>query len=451
MQLYANGARDDKRQTKSARKSEQAPPSPLVVRFVFVSLLLIMVSLAAGCGRWRAIPTPEPITLNFAARSRIADYASLAGQFHQLHPDVNIHLVDVDVFRGRGLDALDTMEIDVVRWGQDYLTTERSNQLLPLDDVILADESFPYQDLYPGALEALQVQGIQRGIPAGLDFAVAYYNAPRFQAAGVTPPTPDWTPDDLLAAAMAVRNTEAASVTATEFTYGFCTVPNSADPIYFTYLFGGRLFDRLPDPIRPILDDPMNIEAIQWYINLHLEYGVAPDPEEIRKYFPRGGIFEAIVRGKCGLWFGQYSDRGGRAWPAEWQGQGVMLPLPRGRAPFGLIQVDGYYILAQSKHRQQAWEWVRFLLDHPEAAGLMLPPLPSQARSPEYVTRVGEEVAAVARRLPSEAMILPTATDPVLAQTVELYLNAVAQALTGDISVEVVLNEAQIQAERLFE
>ncbi len=421
-----------------------------ILRLVPVGLLLAMTLLAIGCGRWRATPTPEPVTLNFAARARIADYATLAGQFHQLHPEVNVHLVDIDVFRGRGLDALDTVEIDVVRWGQDYLTAERLDQLLPLDEIILADEAFPYQDLYPGALEALQVQGVQWGIPAGLDFAVAYYDAPRFQAASVAPPTPDWTPDDLLAAAMAIQNVEAASVTATEFTYGFCTMPDSADPIYFTYLFGGRLFDRLPDPTRPTLDDPANIEAIQWYVNLRLEYGVTPDPDEIRKYFPRGGIFEAIVRGQCGLWFGQYSDRGGRAWPAEWQGQGMMLPLPQGRAPFGLIQVDGYYLLARSKHRKEAWEWIRFLLDHQEAAGLMLPPLQAQARSSEYATRVGEDVAAVAWRLPSEPIILPTEADPVLEQTVALYLSAVTQSLKGDVSVEAALSEAQTQAEELF-
>ncbi len=285
--------------------------------------------------------------------------------------------------------------------------------------------------------------------PAGLDFVVAYYDAQRFKAAGATPPTLNWTQDDFLAAAIAVHHTEGVA-TQDDFAYGFCSLPDSADPIYFTYLFGGRLFDRLPDPTRPTLDDPANIEAVQWYTDLRLAYGVTPDPDEIRKYFPRGRVFEAIVRGKCGLWFGQYSDRGGRVWPVEWQGKGVMLPLPRCRAPFGLIQVDGYYILAQSKHRKEAWDWIRFLLDHQEAAGLMVPPLQSQAHSKEYVARVGEEVAEVARRLPPDAIIFPAAADPVLGQTVELYLGAIAQVIKGDMDVETALSEAQVQAEALF-
>jgi multiple sugar transport system substrate-binding protein len=303
--------------------------------------------------------------------------------------------------------------------------------------------------MYPGALEALRVQGVQWGIPAGLDFVVAYYNAQRFKIAGATPPTPDWTQDDFLAAAVAVHHTEGAA-TRDDFAYGFCSVPDSADPIYLTYLFGGRLFDRLPDPTRPMLDDPANVEAVQWYTDLRLEYGVTPDPDEIRKYFPRGRVFEAVVRGKCGLWFGQYSDRGGRTWPAGWQGEGVMLPLPRYRAPFSAIQVDGYYLLSQSRHRQEAWEWIRFLLDHQEAAGLMLPPVQSQARSEEYAIRVGEDIAAVARQLPRSAIIFPTGADPILGQTVELYLGAITKVLKGDVDVEAALSEAQAQAEALF-
>jgi multiple sugar transport system substrate-binding protein len=413
-------------------------------------LLMALALSTSGCGLGLATPTPtpEPAKLRFAFRKNIADYTALANQFHQVHPDVAVDLVALDT-EGGELRAIDGRDVDVVRWSQDYLTPERVQQTLPVDEIILADDGFPRGDMLKGTMEALQRQGVQWGIPAGLDFVVAYYDAQRFKIAQATPPTPDWTLDDLLAAAIAVNHTEGLSSQA-DFAYGFCSDPESGDPAYFAYLFGGRLFDRMPDPSRPTLNDPANVKAIQWYADLRLKYGVIPDSDEIGKFFPHGRLGEAIVRSKCGLWFGVYSDRGGQAWGYEWQGEGVMLPLPRARAPFGVIYVDGYYILAQSEHRREAWEWVRFLLDHQEAAGLMLPPLQSQARSTQYADRVGKDVAAVARQLPAEAIIMPTDPDPAMGRVMELYLEAVARVIKGDVDAETALNEAQDQAEALF-
>ncbi len=414
-----------------------------------VWLLAIVIALiAVGCGRRRATPTPEPVTLRFAFRQNIADYETLAGQFQQEHPGITIELVPINPIRG-GLKSIEGREIDVLRWSQDFLTPERLDQLVSLDEIILVDETFPHGDMVRGALRTLQHQGVQWGIPAGLDFVVAYYNAPRFDRFGVTPPTADWSLDDFLAAAVAVHNTEGLSGGA-DFTYGFCSEPDQGDPIFFTYLFGGRLFDDLSDPTYPTLDDPANVEAVQWYANLHLQYGVMPDPDELRRYFPRGRIYEAIVRGKCGLWLGRYSDRGGKAWGFEWQSEGVMLPLPRGRASFTLIWVDGYFLFAQSQHRQEAWEWIRFLLDHQAAAGQMAPPLQTQVQSPEYADRVGESVAGIARSLASNPVFVPAVLDPALGDVVDLYTDAVVKVLKGDAEALDALTEAQARAKTLF-
>jgi ABC-type glycerol-3-phosphate transport system substrate-binding protein len=423
-------------------------PSSFVFRRWPMYLLLFIALLLAGCGGGRATPTPEPITINFAVREKIADYQALATDFQLSHPGILINLIDIDIFRGEGIAAIDTMEVDAVRWGTDYLTAERIEQIVPLDEVLEADDKLSGPDLYPGALKALQLQGVQLGVPAGIDFAVGYYNAPRFKNASVTPPAVDWTQDDLLADATAVNSTGDAN--AVNFTYGFCSLPNGADPVYFTYLFGGRLFDGLPEPTAPTFNEPANVEAIQWYTSLRTEYGVTPDPDEIRRAFRRGLLYEAIIRGKCGLWFGQFSDRGGKAWPSEWEAEGVMLPLPRIRAPFALLQVDGYYILEQSKHRKEAWDWVRFLLDHQEAAGFMLPPFQSQTISSEYAGRVGKDVAAVARLLSTTAIVLPAGADPILEQSIALYVGAIDKVLSGEMDVETALNDAQVQAEALF-
>jgi multiple sugar transport system substrate-binding protein len=394
-------------------------------------------------------PTPEPITLRFAFRQNVADYRPLASQFQQLHPGIVIRLVPIEAYERNPLQEIDSQDLDVVRWGQDYLTADRAEQLLPLDEIILGDAGFPRQDMVKGAMEALRYKGVQRGLPAGLDFVVAYYNAERLKISQATPPSPDWNLDDFLALALAINHTEGMTSQA-EFVYGFCSEPESGDPLYLAYLFGGGVVDSLTEPSRPTLDDPANVKAVQWYADLRLKHGVIPDPDEIGKTFPRGRLYEAIIRNKCGLWFGQFADQGGKTWPMEWESQGVMLPLPRSQAPLSYANVDGYYLLTKSKHRREAWEWMRFLLDRQEAAGMMMPPLNLQIDSTQYAGRAGKDVAAVARRLTADALLLPGNLDPRLNQVIQLFMAAAKQAVKGDTDAETALNEAQVQAEALF-
>ncbi len=417
-----------------------------------LALLWLAVPLATpACSLSPAPPTPTPIpvTLRFAFRQNVADYTALAGQFHQLHPGVVVELVPIDPFERDPLATMDSLDLDVVRWGQNYLTADRAEQFLPLDEIILGDIGFPRQDMVKGAMEALRYKGIQRGLPAGLDFVVAYYNAERLKNAGSTPPSRDWNLDDFLAVAMAINHTEGMSSQA-EFVYGFCSEPESGDPLYLAYMAGGGVVDSLTDPSRATLDDPANVKAVQWYADLRLKYGVIPDPDEIGMSFPHGRLYEAIIRNKCGLWFGQYADQGGRTWPMEWESQGVMLPLPRSQAPLSYAGVDGYYLLTKSKHRREAWDWMRFLLDRQGAAGMMLPPLKSQVNSTQYADRVGKDVAAVARQLTANAILLPGDLDPRLEQVVQLYMGAAKRAVKGDVDAETALDEAQVQAEALF-
>jgi multiple sugar transport system substrate-binding protein len=394
-------------------------------------------------------PTPEPITLRFAFRQNIADYRPLVTQFQQLHPGITVKLLPIESYERDPLAEIDSQELDVVRWGQDFLTADRAEQLLPLDEMLLVDAGFPRQDIVKGALEALSYKGIQRGLPAGLDFVVAYYNAERLKIAQATPPSPNWNLDDFLALALAINHTEGMSSQA-EFVYGFCSEPDSGDPLYLAYLVGGGVVDSLTEPSRPTLDDPATVKAVQWYADLRLKHGVIPDPDDLGKTFPRGRIYEAIIRNKCGLWFGQYADQGGKMWPMEWMSQGVMLPLPRGQASLSYAIVDGYYLLTKSKHRREAWEWMRFLMERQEAAGMMMPPLSSQINSTQYADRASKDVATVARQLAANAILLPGNIDPRLDQVVQLFIGAVKRAVKGDTDPETALKEAQVQAEALF-
>jgi multiple sugar transport system substrate-binding protein len=421
------------------------------------TLVLTLVAMLAGCGAARstAIP-PEPITLRFGYYTNMANYEPLAEQFHELHPHVTVELVTAYSDRGiTPLDVMDNADLDVIRWWDSYLTPERREGLLPLDAMVEVSEGFPLDDMVPGVMEALQIDGVQWGIPAGLNLWVAYYDPVWFEITGTAPPSADWTLDDLLVAADAVHGVE-------NLTYGFCSSAEHGDIFVLTRLLGGQLFDSLQNPTRPTLNTPANVDAIHWYASLRHEYGVIPDPARIRVQFRAHGIEQAIAQGMCGIWLASYGERGGALWAGVASGYGlwsrecVMLPLPRGQEAVTLGWVDGYYVLARSNYPTEAWEWISFLLEHGEAAGQMIPPRRSHVHSEAYAARVSADAVQVARNLPGDLFVVGAQANvnDDMDQIAEMYLDVADRALRGKLdgraAIQSALDEAQTQAEALY-
>ena len=410
--------------------------------------VLACLAAVAGCGRAAGppTPTPQPMTVQFTASATYEDaYSGLIDEFNAAHPGVTVVWSQVG---GPGASSqLTCATCDVVRVNSQELTEEQLARYLPLDDLIAATKGFPGDDMAPGAMEALRYGGKQVAIPAGLNPIVAYYNPRLFEAAGIDVPAPTWTLDDLAQTAQALG--EAGSQGGT---YGFCSVPQSADPAILTYLFGGQLVDNLTDPTRPTLNTQANRTAVQWYADLRRIYQATPDPDEIDRLYG-GNINRAIYGGRCGIWLGLYLDRAQYLRFSSGSDGLVpgVLPLPRGESPFGVISLDGYAILRTTEHAGAAWEWIQFLLDHAEAAGPILPPRASQYGQKTFEAQAGEEAAAVARNLPSTLFVWGAGLDdPALGGTVQAYLDAVDQVVRGGLAVDSALDEAQTRAEAAF-
>ena len=419
-------------------------------------LALTLVAVVAGCGTPHPAAPPEPVTLRFGYYTNRANYEPLAEQFHELHPHVTVELVTAYYDRGNDpLDILDSAELDAIRWGGGYLEPERRERLLPLDAMVEVSEGFPVDDMAPGTMEALQIDGIQWGIPAGLDLWVAYYDPVWFELTGTAPPPADWTLDDLVVAADGVNGYE-------NFIYGFCSTTERGDIFALTRLLGGQLFGDRRNPTQPTLNTLANVDAIQWYASLRHEYGVVPDPARIRTQFRYNGIEEAIAGGVCGLWLATFGERGGLTWAGgaggygRWERERVMLPLPRGQETVTLGWVDGYYVLSQSNHPSEAWEWISFLVEHEAAAGQMIPPRLSHIHSEAYAARVGADALGIARDLPGNLHIVNAvvSADEDMGTISEMYLDVADQALRGRLdgraAIQGALDEAQTQAEALF-
>jgi ABC-type glycerol-3-phosphate transport system substrate-binding protein len=415
---------------------------------ILLSLLAGVFTLTACGAPGAAVPTPQPVTLRFAARQNVADYAPLVAQFQKLHPNIVVNVTPIRQGSANSLADLSTLGTDVVRYEAPYLPDAQfAQQFLPLDERMNA-AAFPVNDMLPGALQSMRANGVQYGIPAGINPAVGYYDRKRLPgAAGLTA---GWTTDTLLQAALSVNHQDKMDLNDPALSIGFCSDPAGADPVIFAYLFGGGLVDSLASPGRATLDAVANIRSLQWYAALRQQYGVIPDPDAIRQLFRQRGLYDAIALGKCGVWLGFYSDLGGKTWGSKWIGDPVMLPLPHGQTTISVASADGYFIFRQSKHGDEAWMWIEYLVDHQEPSGMLAPPLRSQIQSDAFARRVSPDVLLTARSLQGNLIMLGASIPQGAGSIFSIYLAAVDQVVRGQADAKSALAAAQTKAALVF-
>ena len=162
-----------------------------------------------------------------------------------------------------------------------------------------------------------------------------------------------------------------------------------------------------------------------------------------------GGVHSFIDSWICGLWVGAFdanlsSEDGAHT--------AVMLPLPAYKAPFSASTVESYFILKNTAHPNEAWQWISFLTQNQAASGDMIPPLRSLAASEAYKGRVPDSAFQIANNLPKDMIVLSYAiqNDPRYSETFSLFREAATQIVYGQVDPLQALSEAQVKAEEEF-
>jgi multiple sugar transport system substrate-binding protein len=363
-----------------------------LLRILYVLCLCIVST--AGCVQ--ATPTPEPAAITFAYPDLDTEhYQQLLAEFGERYPHITVELQPKRWDMLNGINAGDADVFVSSQFALNWLQDQGG--LLNLTPFIEQDESFDPGDFYPGTVGLYTREGNTWAIPAGVDLMVLYYNRDLFDARRVAYPESGWTWDDFLEATAALRDP-----TTDVFGYG----PNLDlfDPLTAIYQHGGRIFDDLENPTRTTFDDPLTIEALDWYTRLIYDYNVAPTPEQVQALFGRGGVSEGVLHNMVGVWSGMLSDRGGRSWPNEWTMRWGVVQLPQDAAAATLTLVEGYYISSEAASPQACWSWVSFVSQHMPRR--QTPVRRSLAESPDYAQQVGGEVAEVARASMEGALLL---------------------------------------------
>ena len=380
------------------------------------------------------VPTPEPVTVKFAYDEDVVYpgyYEGLGEAFHERYPDITIDLQPV------GWEQ----DWDVVADNEYWISQmQRGGHIRSLNSFIEQDEMFDLSDFYPAPLEFLTVDGELMALPAGTDVSVMYYNRDLFDQYDVPYPESDWSWDDFLSRALALRDPEAGI-------YGYVPQEEYFDSLNFIYQHGGKIFDDLQNPTRSTFDDPLAIEALAWYADLLYKHNVAPTPSQLND-FASGLTNPALgfTLGKAGMYAGSLSEQGGISL-VQWKFHWGIAPLPRDAQFVTGAWGWGYGISSNTPNPQAAWQWAVFLSE--QMPSRLAPARRSLAESEEYRESV-VGYTAIQTTL-EEAQLMPYMslwTELDYDSTLWPLQNALRQIVRGDATPQDAMTAAQEKAEK---
>jgi multiple sugar transport system substrate-binding protein len=248
-----------------------------------------------------------------------------------------------------------------------------------------------------------------------------------------------WTWDDFLQKAAALTNPDKNN-------YGYTTRGGYADSFFFLGQHGGRLVDSSG---QPTFNDPLNVEAMQWYSRLFYDFKVAPTLTEATAFYgyARDSSLLGILGGKIGMWHGTLSDRGGMNQDlVKWNIRWGVAPLPREAQAFTGAFFEGYAIANESTNPEAAWQWILFLSQ--QVPNRLMPARRSLADSASFANQAGIDVAEAGRASLQNALLATPETLQQLGPALNLFFDAVGQIVEQHTPPAIALDGAQKQAQK---
>lgn len=228
------------------------------------------------------------------------------------------------------------------------------------------------------SVDAFRYKGTIAATPFVFKIPAIVYNKSLFDKAGLAYPKDDWTEDQLLDLAKRLTSGEGVNKV-----FGFNL---SFWPYYITRgLLGEHYYDFQNRTMNTVGNEGFR-HAMQLFADMIATYGVAPDDTAAKTI---GGGFETgkfamALTGTFDMPTYQKVIGDKFAWDV------VMLPTNSQFGPWkGNLFVDGFGISAKSAHKDQAWQFIRWmstdLASQKIASGIGIPALSSYANSPDYL------------------------------------------------------------------
>lgn len=333
----------------------------------------------------------EQVTLKWFLRwdqTRVDNVARpVIEEFEQLHPNIKIELENIGS-SSEYYTKLQTMVAGGTPPDVFYPATHVAyayafkGAIRPVQDFIERD-GIDLNAYEQQVLDLYKLNGEVYCLPIDTAALVVFYNKTLFDEAGVPYPQEGWTWDDFLQTAKALTKDVDGDGQTDQFGVD---VFRNYWPMMVWSNTGHGLFDDLRHPTEFLVaSDPKAVESIQWIADLTLVHGVMPSDEQ------RADISDLFAAGKAAMQVvGHW--RVPRYLAAEIDFDFAPLPIGDFGQPVNRADGSCFAISAQSKHPEEAWEFVKFLAA-PGARGvellldlqLMTPALVEYQQDPRFL------------------------------------------------------------------
>jgi ABC-type sugar transport system permease subunit/ABC-type glycerol-3-phosphate transport system substrate-binding protein len=370
-----------------------------IVRLLLIALVLFPPALARADA-----PT---IVLRFRYWGDVKEIAVIHQTilaFQRDHPGVIVHGERVNA----GDEYLQKLLIeqtagltpDVIFAADSYAALAGHGILMNLMPLVKADPTVHLSDYYPGDLHVFTLDGKLYALPRDIaPEGLIYYNKTLFDKAHIPYPDGSWSWDytphpergnkDFLTVAQKLTHIDSNPG---QSVFGYGTGDTSFTLNNLIYSSGADVVDNIFHPTKVLFNDPRVVKAMQFLQDLSFKYDVAPSAVDLQSSGvgasgPHGLFAQGRIAMYCtGIWevprFRQEITN------FDWD----IAPFPAG--PTGLHGVatgwSGYGISASTKHKQLAWEFVKYLsgpngMSRLAQAGLAQPAMAKLADSPLWL------------------------------------------------------------------
>jgi len=275
----------------------------------------------------------------------------IVGLFEKEHPEIHVETrwaaYGDYILRIKQWDAEgDPPDVAFLSDVPPYAESGYAADLSPL----IAADHYDLNDFYPQIVDGFRYRGDLYGLPRDNDTKVIFYNKDLFDAAQLPYPQEGWSWDDLR------RDAIALSTGGAQARYGFAFEPDTWWKLW-VWQNGGEIYDGQAAPKRLTLDSPAALGALQYLHDLIYVDHATPPYSALTSSEQIGQLF---VAGRLAMAFGNhalvplFAGTAGLHWAAA--------PLPHAAQSVNYAGGAGYVIAARSRHPQQAWTFLKWLL-----------------------------------------------------------------------------------------
>ena len=313
--------------------------------------------------------------------------------------------------------------------------------LLPLDPLMAADPTFDEDDILPGVLFQLQVDGLTWAYPLSISPQVLRYNEEMFTQAGAALPVDGWSVSEFIDSLQALY-------TFSDDPAPFVTSGNNDYLYILISSFGGVPIDFSTNPPTVNLTDENNVAAIRQVLDLAKDGYIHYQPVGATGAGTIVDLDEAAI----------YPDTFGLLGSTGDDDTFKMVTFPTGSQNSGAIfGIGGAYISAASQYPEACYRLINYLGSRTDLLHEM-PARRSQINDPIVATEQGESAVEFFNQYAdflaqSSTVVYPSSA----AQSVEssLMLIWVGRAfdhyVLEDANLEAELEEAQILSNTYLE